>query len=456
MAGIGFELRRILSKGTLSSIILGFSYATALIAGPYIITIISILISYFIAQPYVINKIVIVKFQILITYMVAFSLIITGFSQFVIARFLADRHFEGKTELLLPNLLSTLLINMILGSIFSLLTGYILFKKLGIWFILISSSCFTLLCGIWILHIVLNSFKNYRYILFLFTSSFTIFIMLIPFLAKYNLCGLLIAFSISIFFIFSGFLIYFLKTFPSKYILKRDFMNIKQIFVSLIFSGLFYNIGTWADKFIFWFCPVTGIKIFSSLRISFVYDIPIFLAYLAIAPGMGVMFLKIEGDFALHYEKYYNAVREGARLPQIYEYGNQMIKSARSVIFDTFRIQGITFVLILLFEKYIFKVFNIPLYYIPLFHVLMIGTFLQLIFVTLLSILNYFDRRYEVLLSTLVFAVLNSLLTYLSIKLGPSFYGYGFGVSLIFSNFLAIMALRRFFSEIHYQTFMLQ
>lgn len=455
MAGIGFELRRVLLKRTLSSILLGFSYATALMAGPYIITIISILLSHFIALPYVTEEITLIKFQTLITYMVAFSLILSGFSQLVIARFLADRFFEGKKEILLPNLLGVILINMFFGSIFSLTFSYLFFKNIGIWFIFILSTCFSLLCGIWILLIVANSFKKYRYILILFVFSFIIFVLIIPFVAPYNLNGLLFAFSIPLFLIFSGLLIQFVKTFSSKELLKKDFMDSNQIFLSLIFSGFFYNLGVWIDKFIFWFHPITRIELMYPINISLVYDIPIFLAYLAIAPGMGVMFLKIEGEFALYYEKYYNAVREGATLPQIYDYGNQMIESARSVIFDTFRIQSITFVFILLFEKYLFTFFNIPLYYLPLFHVLMIGTFLQLMFVTLLTLLNYFDRRFEILISTFIFAILNGLLTYLSIELGPAFYGYGFVIALTVSNFICLIALRRFLSEIHYQTFML-
>lgn len=455
MAGIGFELRRILLKKTLSSIFLGFSYATALIAGPYIITIISIFISYFIALPLVSEKTTVIKFQALITYMIAFTLILTGFSQLVIARFLADRHFEGQQSILMPNLIGVLLINMFLGMIFSLTTSFLFFKNLDILFKILLSSCVSLLCGIWILNIVLNSFKNYRFILTIFFMSFIICIFTIPFTAKYGLCGLLTSFSISLFLIFFSFLIYFIKTFPSKDILKGDFLDRKKIFVSLIFSGFFYNFGVWIDKFIFWFHPLTGIDIFKPLNISFVYDIPIFLAYLAIAPGMGAMFFKIEGDFALHYEKYYNAVREGAILSQIYEYGNKMIDSARSVIFDTFRIQGITFVLILLFEEPLFKTLNISLYYIPLFHVLMIGTFLQLMFVTFLTLLNYFDRRFEIFLSTLSFVLLNGILTLISIKIGPSFYGYGFTLSLAVSNFICVIALRRFLSELHYQTFML-
>lgn len=455
MAGISFELKRVLTRRTLSAIFKSFSYSTALGAGPYVISITAIFLSYFLALPYVSEKTILIQFQSLITHMIAYSLIISGFSQLVITRFLADRHFEEKMHLLMPNLFGVILINMFFGFVFSFAAGCFIFKDLGFLFIFALSTCFILLCGIWILNIVLTAFKSYKYILFIFVISFASFVLIVFFIAKYGLTALLFAFSIALFLIFSGLLIYYIKSFPSKDFLRKDFLNRKQIYISLIFSGFFYNLGVWADKFVFWFHPDTSIELMGPIRFSPVYDVPIFLAYLAIAPGIGTMFLKIEGEFASKYEKYYTAVREGATLPKIYEYGNQMIDAARGVLFDTFRIQGITFILILLLEEHIFNLFNLSLLYIPLFHVLMVGTFLQLIFITILSLLNYFDRRKEALLATFFFALSNIILSYASIKLGPSFYGYGFVFSLALSNFIGLVSLRRFLNEIHYRTFML-
>jgi uncharacterized membrane protein len=85
----------------------------------------------------------------------------------------------------------------------------------------------------------------------------------------------------------------------------------------------------------------------------------------------------------------------------------------------------------------------------------MVGTYLQLIFMTLLAILNYFDRRREVLYLSIFFAVSNAAFTYTSILLGPYFYGYGYVISLFISDLLAIILIRRFLDEVHYQTFML-
>ncbi len=73
----------------------------------------------------------------------------------------------------------------------------------------------------------------------------------------------------------------------------------------------------------------------------------------------------------------------------------------------------------------------LPKLYLPLFYVDVIGVQLQLGFMSILAYLYYLDRQKEALLYTSLFVILNALLTWASIKLGPYFYGYGFSVALL-------------------------
>jgi len=455
MAGISFELRKVLRERTLGSIVKAYGYSAVLSAGPYLISILTLIISFYVLRPIVSSDKIVIQFGVIVTYLTAFSLILTGFSQLMITRFLADRIFEKKYEVVLPNLIGNMLLNMTLAFIISLIFSVIFFKEQGTVFIILYVLVFTIMCGLWIVNVVLTGFKSYKFIVFSFAAAYITFFLLALYMARYDLAGLMFSFFIGqtvLFFLLLG---YFIKTHYSDKIISFDFFNRHKIYISLIFSGFFYNLGIWIDKFIFWFYPDTSIQILGPVRASIVYDIPMFLAYIAIAPGMSVFFLKLETEFADYYDRYYRAVREGATLNKIYQFGDDMILSARSVIFDTLRIQGIAFVFFLIFDTLLFKIFKLSLLYIPLFHVLMVGTYLQLIFMTLLAILNYFDRRREVLYLSIFFAVSNAVFTYASIILGPYFYGYGYVFSLFISDLLAIILLRRFLDEIHYQTFML-
>jgi len=455
MAGISFELRKVLRERTLGSIVKAYGYSAVLSAGPYLISILTLALSFYVLRQFVSSDKIVIQFGVIVTYLTAFSLILTGFSQLMITRFLADRIFEKKYEVVLPNLIGNMFLNMILAFVISLIFSVIFFKEQGAVFIALYVLIFTIMCGLWIVNVVLSGFKSYKFIVFSFAAAYITFFLLALYMARYDLVGLMFSFFVGqavLFFLLLG---YFIRTHYSDKIISFDFFDRHKIYISLIFSGFFYNLGIWIDKFIFWFYPDTSIQVLGPIRASIVYDIPMFLAYIAIAPGMAVFFLKLEAEFADYYDRYYRAVREGATLNKIYHFGDDMILSARSVIFDTLRIQGIVFVFFLIFDALLFKIFKLSLLYIPLFHVLMVGTYLQLIFMTLLAILNYFDRRKEVLYLSVLFAVSNAVFTYISILLGPYFYGYGYVLSLFISDLLAIILLRRFLDEVHYQTFML-
>ncbi len=455
MAGIGFELKRILKKGRLTSLILAVGYSTALSSGPWIISILAIIISAFLIYPFAKEKNIIMQFHISVTYTIAISLIISSPFQLLFTRYVADRHFEKRFEKILPNFLGVMSLSMIIGLVVSSFLAPFFSDSPPLYKISFISTII-ILSGFWIATTLLTSFKSYKYIFLSFILGYGLVLVLIPWMSKYSISGLMFCFFLgqsAIFLMFLGRIIY---EHPSDRGIEFEFLNKRYTYPSLAFIGFFYNAGIWIDKFIFWFSPLTGKQVIGPLRASIVYDIPIFLAYLAIAPGMGIFFLKLEGEFAESYERYYRAVTGRDSLFKIYILAVEMITSARTIILDVLRVQGIASIAIFLFEESFFNIFRLPLLYIPLFNVLMTGTFVQLVFLSVLGLLFYYDLRIYALYITMIFFALNAYLSYISVHLGPYFYGYGYTVSLIFSSVMGIIFLRRFLHEIHYRTYMLQ
>lgn len=457
MAGISFELRKVLREQTLSSIFKAFGYSLTLSSGPYIITIISLIVSYFLSYDVVKDKNILTKFQVSVTYLIAFSLIYTGFTQLVFTRYIADRIFERKYDKLLPNFMGIIILNMVPAFIISIVLSLLFFlKETGVLFPFLYSLTFTVLTGLWIVNIILTSLKSYKFILFSFFSGYSIFVVLSVILSVYGLDGLMFSFFIGQSVLFVMLLSYFTLLNYSDRLLEFDFLNHEKIYISLIFTGFFYNLAIWVDKFVFWFMQQTSTPILGPLRYSIVYDIPIFLAYLSIAPGMAIFFLKLEGEFALYYDRYYDAVRNGLTLEKIYGYGDELIASARTVILDTIRIQGIFNIIIVMFDRFLFETFKISLIYLPLFHILLFGTYLQLILLSIFALFFYFDRRKEALVTVVLFFSLNLSFSITTVYLGPYYYGYGFTISVFITVIVSLIMLRRFLNDIHYYTFMLR
>lgn len=455
MAGIGFELRKILEGGRLSSVLMAFSYSSLISAGPWLISIVSILTTGYMVEKLTGNKTLAIQFQVIVTYLIALSLILTGIFQFLFTRYIADRVFERDYHRVLPNTVGVLLVSISLGFSLSFFIALFFLKDVGTFGSVAFVSTFSALCGIWIVNALLTGLKNYKFILLSYFLSYITIIFSSLFTVKFGLSGLLISFfagQVLLFSMLFGLVIY---NFPSDKFIEFDFLNRRRIYTSLALTGFFYNLGIWADKFVFWFSPETGDRVIGVFRASVLYDTPIFLAYLALVPGMAVFLIRLEADFALSYEKYYRVIREGGRFEQILKSGEKMAEEARNALLDIMRIQAIAVIFIFLLSEEIFGLFKLSFLHIPLFHIDLVGTYLHLFFMSALAILFYFDRRKEGLILTALFVLLNFFLSYITVRLGSPFFGYGFVLSLLAVSILALIYLKFFIRRLHYETFML-
>ena len=71
-----------------------------------------------------------------------------------------------------------------------------------------------------------------------------------------------------------------------------------------------------------------------------------------------------------------------------------------------------------------------------------------------LNVLFYLDKLRDALLLTSTMLVSNAALTWLTLQLGPQYYGYGFGLSMTLTAFVGIILLSREMDNIEFKTFM--
>jgi len=457
MAGIGFELRRILKKDRLTSLVQVYGYSAVLSSGPWVISIITILLVGFVNIQSVGTMRHVVQFQVVVTYAVALSssLIITGFVQLPFTRYVADLIFADHEDKILSGYFGTIFVTWLCGIPFIIILAYFAFPNQSAIFKLNVVGIFLVLCGVWISNILAASLKFYKEVVLSYASSYAL-ILLCSYFAEDNMELLLFIFLFgnSMLFIFLMSLI--VKSYKSPQFMDFDFFTDKKFYYEIGFAGLFYNLGTWIDKFIFWYHPMTGYNVIGKVNASVVYDLPMFLAYLSIIPGMAVFFFRLEADFSDKYDKFYDSVRDGGTFSAIEHYRNQMVDTIRNAIRELFVIQGGLDVLLFLSAPYIFEKINIPKLYIGLFYVLAIGAMLQLCFMSILAILYYLDRKKEAMKLCIMFFVLNAILSYISIYLGPSMFGYGYAVSLLIMFLMSLVTMRRVMDLLDYETFMLQ
>ena len=457
MAGIGFELRKILKEDRLLSLAKVYGYSAILSSGPWVISIIAILLVGFVSlASYGANSDV-YRFQVVITYAIALasSLIITGLVQLPFTRYIADLIFNHREDEILPSFFGAIFLSWILGLPFIIPFYLWMFEGQSLVFIVGTVATFLVLCAVWIASILAASLKYYKGVVWSYFISYTLIVIASIFLGD-SIEKLIYIFFIGNALLLVALMTLIIKSYNATIFLKIDFFLAKNFYWSLAFAGLFYNLGAWVDKFIFWYNPATGYAVLGRLHASIVYDMPIFLAYLSILPGMAIFFFRLEADFAEKYELYYDAVRNGGTLKMIRTYRDEMVNIIRHAMHEIIIIQGIVDIMLFLSAPQIFAALKIPQLYLGLFYVLTIGAMLQLAFMSVLAILYYLDRKMVAMWLSLAFFILNAVLTLLSIDMGPAMFGYGYAVSLLIVFAASILVLRNEMNRLNYETFMLQ
>lgn len=454
MAGIGFQLRRILSEDTYTATLRAYFYAGLIGSGPWVLSIVSVMLIGVFSLGERMPAQHVRQFLVTVTYLMAVSLIVTGGLQLFFTRFVSDRLFERQHGRVVPNLLGILLLVSVVSAVLALLALGLLFDQPFAYRLLVLAN-FVVLCNLWLVIIFLSGMKAYNRILVVMLVGYALMVLSAYLLRFLQMEGLLLALLIghaSLLFIF---LHDILREYPADRLLAFDFLDRRQTFVSLLATGFCYNLGIWVDKFIFWFNPHTSSVVIGPLRASIFYDLPIFLAYLSIIPGMAVFLVRIETDFAEWYERVYAAIRGGETLQRIGRLKEEMTLSIRQGLLEICKVQGLTVVLLVLLAPRLLEWLGISSYHLPLFYVDLVGVSVQVVFMALLNVFFYLDKRATVLKLCLLFVVLNGALTVFSQRLGPVFFGYGFTLSLLVCVLVGLQLLSSALEDLEYETFML-
>lgn len=456
MAGIGFELRKLLRKDTLLGLLQAYAYAGVIGSGPWVLSIVGILVIGVLSHAVVIPSLSVTQFQVSVTWLISTSLILTGALQLAFTRFISDRLFEHHDELVFSSLNGLLMLTAALAGVVGLILALTAFSGMGVIYRLLMLAGFVLLCCIWITTILLSGLKRYAAIVMLYALGYAIVVIAALLMRPWGLEGLLAGFVSGQFVLFFGMWLLVAWHFRSPCFVSFDFTRRKRLYPSLMIIGLFYNLGVWADKFIFWFFSDTSSAIIGPLRASVIYDLPVFMAYLSIIPGMAVFLVRIETDFVEFYDKFYNAVRTGGSLEYIEGARDEMVYAIRQGLLEIGKIQTLSLLIALVAGPAALRALGISELYLSLFYIQTVGASLQVGLLALLNVFFYLDQRRIVLLLTGLFTLANILLTLLTLELGASWYGYGYCGATLLALVLGLRLLDTKLDNLEYETFMLQ
>jgi len=450
MAGIGFELKKILRQDSFSGDVGAYLYSALISSGPWLMSIICLaFLSLYHRMGH--NDISHELFRSTIIYSYAFSLIFVGILQYVTTRYLADLSYEKNNDKTLSSFLTGIILLLTIGS----LVSGVCYSFFHISFVhkILAVCLFLMISLIWYCMIFLSAIKDYQNIsyAYLFGSLFSIIFTIM--IGKYmGIEGAIWGFLLGQSVIFFWLLAITLKEFPESAIINFGYLSYFKKFWDLSLIGFIINLGIWIDKFIFWQTSEARTIVPYFLTNDF-YEGPMFFSYITVIPSLSFFLLKIETTFSDHYRAYYSIVSERLNYDRILEEKQLMIISLKESIRGLLIFQGTITILCLIFSQELINFCHLQKVQLPVLRISMIGAFLNVLLSINIIILFYFDLRGTVLCISISFLLLNAGLTYLSTLFTLDYYGYGYTYANLIALVIGIYLLDNKINNLEYITF---
>lgn len=416
MAGIGFELYKILHRGTLSSILKAFFLGIIIVAGPWILSVISIyLIQKFAFSAISENP---ALFTVTIVYVYAFSLFLFGGIHYIFSRYIADMLYIEDHESIPPALISIIAVVVFLSCL--LTTTFIYFNDFSfirneILYAVSLVFLFSVINILWIMLIYVALLKEYNKIFFTYLSGTIISLFGVFILGDlYGVSGALLGYTTGQFAIIFILLLISLKSYPIKRLtLNIDMFKYFSEFKYLFFMGLFFNMAIWADKIIYWFTVGTNIP--GTYFYHFTsYDIPVFLAYISMIPGLVYFLVVSETKFHTKYLDFVkNLLTDTIKEMDLRKEAmlSALVKGATGLV-----LFQLVWTAALIFNiKRVIVFMGYPQINVMIMSILLIAVFFHMCSLVLQVYLLYLELRKEALLAALLYFLCNTCFTVMGI-----------------------------------------
>lgn len=453
MAGIGFELRKIFRKTTISSRIRGIVFATMTTIGPTIIFLTMLLSINLILDSLNVSEAQQIFFSSATLYLFLFSIIISGTTGTTITRFISDRIHANEVNFIPSAMFGTSIFVSILASIFAMIIVVLLYLD-GITDILMLASLYTLTVVVSItynLMFFISALKEYLKITAAFFIGVLIgaltFFVLYQFTQLNVLVTILVA-MIVVFMIINLILIYLVITFFNhsnhEYF---AFLSYYKKHPYLFLSGLFYIVTLYIPNILYWLFSDIAIQV-SIFRVAPSYDMALFLAILVNLSTPVIFVVKVETKFFEKYQKYVGSLINGT-YSVIEKYRKIMLKTMDIELFYIYEVQLIITIILTCVGILLLPMLGFGGMVMNYFLLLSIGVYCTYLMYFTVIFLYYFDDQLGSFITTFTFFITTVLASIVALKLGASYYPVSLFVGGIVSWIVGFFRLRKFMETIN-------
>lgn len=459
MAGVGLELRSSYQeRKSFLGLFRVFGYAASLAGGPWLVTIIAVaLLCIMGLKKYSWGELTV--FTASAMYAFAGSILLTAPLLLPLGRFLADQSFVGRMDQR----------RMLLAVEAALWPAGLLLGFGGAWYFLpdtlsnplvyrVSAALLTAaLSALWPVIVYLDFRRKFAHPFYAFILG-SMVALAAGYLAEtyFGASGFMAGYTLGVYIIYGILLAAALErsALPAR-TWEQEMPYLRSSarkFAALAWTGLFYNLGIWADKFVFWYFAGAPVAPDARLRVHHTYDIATFMAYLVMIPGIAYFLLVVESSFYKEFRKYlssvesdpYNAVEAGRKT---------LVGRMNRQVYYLLELQFLLTVAAAFIGPAVFRTMGLNEQGIPIYRVLIWAASLQVMLWVDVLLLFYFEFRVEAVAVALFFCISNAALSWLSLAAPGLTPGWGYLASVFFSVLLGFALLQERLKDLHRHIF---
>ena len=421
MAGIGFELRRLVQRDSgLLSRVRAYSAAGMIAAGPWLVTMASLWLVRVAAEW--LGAARIEGFLSIVGSVFAASLVTVSGLQMAVTRFLADDLYSQSYGGLLPSFATC---SVMLAAV-QATTGLLACHWLGFEPALTGAVVLLYVCVslTWLSMAWLTVIRQHDKVLLVYLLGGIAFVLALHALPTDSA----LADVVWTYALVNGFVVAAMSLLVARGLEAPDGRR-ADVLVGvwrhrvLLLTGTLYGLSLWSDKWIFWI--LDGVPTIGALRHHPLYDACFYLGYLTVVPALSINLVHLETRFYERYRDYFGAVTGNATLRTIRSLGQTMADSLRDGTGRLLRIQGGVTVACIALAEPIVDMVGLPPYAARVFRFACVGAFCHVLLLLTILLLLYFDRRHAAARACLWFFACNVVLAWASVAAGPWTYGAG-------------------------------
>ncbi len=445
MAGIAFNIRKLLHKRDLSSAVSAFFYSGIISSGPWLFAVFALgviaSLGKTISDPQLVNT-----FMGIIIYVFALTTVVTYGTQISITRFLSDCLYRKEDERIPSLLLSCLL--MTGGSSVILLLPWLWYLELEWIHRLLTLYLLALVACMWGVMIFVSTLKAYIRVSLAFLVGFGLAVPASLITGKFFgltgfLLGLNLGISVVVFILSATVLAEFPGDIRIDFRLFRSFSKYPMLF----FYGLLSGLGIWVDKFLIWLYHKAPI---GAGLVGFpLYDGAMFVGYMTALPALAYFILIAETDLYEIVRKYTYLINHHGNLNGLKMIRKNLIKCMQDVLVKIGVFQGLFSLFMFFTAPFWIQSLNLDITQLSILRFSIIGAFFHMGSMLLTIVLTYINGEKDSFWIVLLFLLTNLLVTCL--MLGDiSFYGLGYLSAAVISFLLGFYLVSFRLKHLHY------